>query len=149
MRTSYKSPTFRNRRGHAGSADWLASQLASESVWPLKQLRSERRASLAKGYVGRPARESVWPLKQLRKRETRLSRERLRQAARRRESLASETAEERETRLSRERLPASHLNGEKPVSARLDETKSADWQLNHLWIWRPVSPMIGLATRAE
>ena len=49
-----------------GSADWLASQLASESVWPLKPPRSERRASLAKGYVGRPARESVWPLKQLR-----------------------------------------------------------------------------------
>ena len=31
------------------------SSMIGVKHWPLKQLRSERRASLAKGYVGRPA----------------------------------------------------------------------------------------------
>ena len=50
-------------------------RLASETAEERKT-----RLSRANGYVGRPARESVWPLKQLRS-----DRERLRQAARRRE----------------------------------------------------------------
>ena len=79
-----------------GSADWLASQLAGESVWHLKQLRGERRAFLA-SQRERLASETAG------EREMRLSRERLRRAARQR-GLASETAEERETCLSRERL---------------------------------------------